>query len=52
MGDRSPQAVPKPSPRPRRRAAGLGWVAAYDMAEYMHYDNALEGDLHAIIPGQ
>jgi hypothetical protein len=22
------------------------------MAEYMHYDNALEGDLHAIIPSR
>ncbi len=28
----------------------LGWVEGTDMDEYEHYNNPLEGDLHAIIP--
>jgi hypothetical protein len=32
------------------RSLSLGWVEMYDMAEYVHYDNPLEGDMHWIIP--
>ena len=32
------------------RSFGLGWIELYDMAEYVHYDNPLEGDMHWIIP--
>jgi cell division cycle 14 len=32
------------------RACGLGWVGQYDLDEYLHYSNPLEGDMHAIIP--
>jgi cell division cycle 14 len=32
------------------RANNLGWVEEYDLDEYTHYNNPLEGDLHAIIP--
>ena len=29
----------------------LGWVDKFDVDEYVHYDNPLEGDIHTIIPG-
>lgn len=32
------------------RSMSLGWIEMYDMAEYVHYDNPLEGDMHWIIP--
>jgi cell division cycle 14 len=35
-----------------KRASSLGWLLEFDMAEYAHYDNPLEGNLHAIIPGK
>ena len=34
------------------RAQNLGWTATYDMLEYSHYDNPLEGDLHEVVPGK
>jgi cell division cycle 14 len=30
----------------------IGWIDKFDMEEFMHYDNPLEGDLHTIIPGK
>jgi hypothetical protein len=32
------------------RSLNLGWIEMYDVAEYIHYDNPLEGDMHWIIP--
>jgi cell division cycle 14 len=32
------------------RASDESWLAEYDMVEYVHYDNPLEGDLHTIVP--
>ena len=34
------------------RAKSLGWTNAFDMMEYAHYDNPLEGDLHEVVPGK
>ncbi len=34
------------------KAQALGWTKWYDMLEYSHYDNPLEGDLHTIVPGK
>ena len=34
------------------RAKSLGWIELYDMDEYSHYNNPLEGDLHAVVPGK
>ena len=38
--------------RALRRATDEGWLMDYDMAEYAHYDNPLEGNMHAVIPGR
>ena len=35
-----------------RQAKQIGWIDAFDIEEYVHYDNPLEGDLHTIIPGK
>ena len=32
------------------KARALGWTNWYDMLEYSHYDNPLEGDLHTVVP--
>ena len=40
------------------RAKGLGWVGrssksgTYDMEEYEHYDSAINGELHVVVPGR
>ena len=31
-------------------AKSLGWLKTFDIHEYLHYNNLLEGDLHVIIP--
>jgi hypothetical protein len=31
-------------------AKSLGWLRSFDIKEYLHYNNLLEGDLHIIIP--
>jgi cell division cycle 14 len=32
------------------KADAIGWIAQYDLDEYIHYDSPLEGDLHHLIP--
>ena len=32
------------------RANILGWIEEFDMEEYAHYNNPIEGDLHFLIP--
>jgi cell division cycle 14 len=34
------------------KADSIGWIAMYDMEEYLHYDSPLEGDLHELLPGK
>ena len=31
-------------------ARNLGWLRSFDISEYLHYNNLLEGDLHTVIP--
>ena len=38
--------------RALKHASSEGWMVEYDMSEYAHYDNPLEGNLHALIPSR
>ena len=31
-------------------AKSLGWLKSFDIHEYLHYNNVLEGDLHIVVP--